>query len=72
VVDGRLYITGHDPAEAYVMEQAEAGSVLRWVATVPLEIAGQGIAWDRSQPNIIYGIHRAGGRVVVSRASTCR
>lgn len=65
--DGRLYITGHDPAEAYVMELPEAGSVLNWVATVPLEIAGQGIAWDRSQPGIIYGIHRAGGRVVVSR-----
>lgn len=65
--DGRLYITGHDPAEAYVMELPEAGSILRWVGTVPLDIAGQGIAWDRSQPNILYGIHRAGGQVVVSR-----
>jgi hypothetical protein len=65
--DGRLYISGHDPAEVYVMELPEAGSVLNWVATVPLDIAGQGIAWDRSQPGVIYGIHRAGGRVVVSR-----
>lgn len=65
--DGRLYLSGHDPAEAYVMELPQAGSILNWVATVPLEIAGQGIAWDRSEPGIIYGIHRAGNRVVVSR-----
>ena len=56
--DGRLYLTGHDPAEAYVMELPEAGSVLQWVGTVELTIAGQGIAWDRSRPDILYGIIR--------------
>ncbi len=65
--DGRLYLSGHDPAEAYVMELPERGSILRWVGTVPLAIAGQGIAWDRSEPNILYGINRAGNQVVVSR-----
>jgi hypothetical protein len=72
--DGRLYLSGHDPAEAYVMELPEIGSTLRWVATVPLAIAGQGIAWDRSQPDVIYGIIRGEGdeenQVSVNRVMT--
>jgi hypothetical protein len=47
--DGRLWLTGHDLGEAYVMKLPEAGAELRWVATVDLpDIQGQGIAWDRS------------------------
>lgn len=47
--DGRLWLTGHDLGEAYVMELPAAGSELVWVATVELpEVEGQGIAWDRS------------------------
>lgn len=56
--DGRLYLSGHDPAEVYVMELPKAGSVLQWMGTVELDIAGQGIAWDRSRPDILYGIVR--------------
>ena len=56
--DGKLYLTGHDPAEAYVMQLPEFGSVLNWVATVPLDNRGQGIAWDRSEPDILYAIIR--------------
>lgn len=59
--DRRLYLTGHDPAEAYVMELPETGSVLKWVATVPLKNTGQGIAWDRSTPDVLYGITRGEG-----------
>jgi hypothetical protein len=69
--DGKLYLTGHDPAEAYVMELPEAGSILKWVASVPLRNTGQGIAWDRSAPNVLYGIIRgetdADNRVTVNR-----
>jgi len=69
--DGKLYLTGHDPAEAYVMELPEAGSILKWVATVPLKNTGQGIAWDRSTPDMIYGIIRgesdADNRVTANR-----
>ena len=47
--DGRLWLTGHDLGEAYVMELPAAGSDLRWIATVTLPgVEGQGIAWDRS------------------------
>lgn len=56
--DGRLYLTGHDAAEAYMMERPETGSVLKWIATVPLKNTGQGIAWDRATPGVLYGIIR--------------
>ena len=74
--DGFLYLSGHDPAEVYKMTLPEAGSVLQLVEIVPMNIRGQGIAWDRSQPGVIYGIIRAtaperaagiGNRVTVSR-----
>lgn len=56
--DGKLYLSGHDPAEVYVMELPKIGSVLQWVGTVTVEIKGQGIAWDRSEPGVLYGIIR--------------
>jgi len=74
--DGFLYLSGHDPAEVYKMSLPEAGSVLKLVEIVPLNIRGQGIAWDRSEPGVICGIIRAtaleraagtGNRVTVSR-----
>jgi hypothetical protein len=47
--DGRLWLSGHDLGEAYVMTLPPAGSELTWVATVGLpNVEGQGIAWDRS------------------------
>jgi hypothetical protein len=47
--DGRLWLTGHDLDEVYVMNVPEAGPDLQWVATVKLpNVEGQGIAWDRS------------------------
>lgn len=57
--DGFLYLTGHDPAELYKMRLPKAGSVLELVEIIPMNIRGQGIAWDRSQPGVIYGIIRA-------------
>ncbi|WP_329140329.1 VirK family protein [Streptomyces sp. NBC_01476] len=48
--DGRLWITGHGLDEAYVTELPDAGSDLRWIATVRLpQVEGQAIAWDRSR-----------------------
>ena len=60
--DGFLYLTGHDPAELYKMRLPKAGSVLELVEIIPMNIRGQGIAWDRSQPGVIYGIIRATAR----------
>jgi hypothetical protein len=57
--DGYLYLTGHDPKEIYKMRLPKAGSVLELVETIPMNIRGQGIAWDRSDRGVIYGIIRA-------------
>jgi hypothetical protein len=59
--DGKLYITGHDNTELYVMELPKMGSVLRWIATIPVNLAGQGIAFDRSDSGVLYGIIRRSG-----------
>lgn len=48
--DGRLWLSGHDLGEAYVMKLPSMGPELEWVATVTLpDVEGQGIAWDRSE-----------------------
>ncbi len=70
--DGRLWISGHDKPEAYALTLPESGSVLRWAGTASLDIAGQGIAWDRSDRQVIWGVVRGGtvagdNRVTASR-----
>lgn len=65
--DELLYCTGHDHPEVYVLRLPKAGSVLELIETVPLENTGQGIAWDRSAPGILYAIQRSSKQVVVSR-----
>jgi len=57
--DGFLYLTGHDPAELYKMRIPKAGSVLELVEIIPMNVRGQGIAWDRSERGVIFGIIRA-------------
>jgi hypothetical protein len=59
--DGSLYLTGHDPAEVYKIRFPRAGSILEVEETIPANIRGQGVAWDRSRPGIFYGIIRATG-----------
>ena len=46
--DGYLYLSGHDPAEVYKVRLPKMGSVLEVVETLPMNIRGQGIAWDRN------------------------
>jgi len=57
--DGYLYLSGHDPAEIYRMRLPKAGSILELVDIIPMNIRGQGIAWDRTDRGVIYGIIRA-------------
>ena len=64
--DSLLYCSGHDRSELYVFRLPEYGSVLDLVDTVPIDILGQGIAWDRSAQNVVYGIRREYRQVVVS------
>ncbi|RPI25868.1 MAG: cycloisomerase [Acidobacteria bacterium] len=65
--DGRLYLTGHDAPEIYVVRLGESGGMLEFLETIPAPIAGQGIAWDRSTPGHLYGILRAKRQVTVLR-----
>lgn len=57
--DGRLYITGHDPAEVYKMRFPEAGSIMEVEEIIPANIRGQGVAWDPFDRKMFYGIIRA-------------
>lgn len=65
--DGRLYITGHDNAEIYVLSLPKAGSVLVLEEILPVPAEGQGIAWDRSDPGALYTILRSKKAVIASR-----
>lgn len=67
--NGKLFVTGHDHAELYVMEVPEQPGLLRHQSTVSAPIAGQGIAWDRSDIGTIYGIVRQTKEVVKMRLS---
>ena len=60
-----LYITGHDEKELYVLDFPKAGSILRWVATIPVSFEGQAFSWDPVNERILYGIDRKTKEVVV-------
>jgi len=65
--DSLLYITGHDEPELYAMRLPRMGSVLELVEVVPINIYGQGIAWDRADPGFIYGIRKKNREAVISK-----
>lgn len=64
--DGKLYCTGHDRPEIYIMEIPATGFTLKHIKTIETPIYGQGIAFDRSVKNkkIIYGINRDDNLVI--------
>ena len=68
--DGLLYCTGHDLPELYAFRIPQKGSVLDLVETIPINVLGQGIAWDRSEKGKIYGIRKKDKQVVVSEIVT--
>ncbi|MEM7548984.1 MAG: hypothetical protein AAF363_04885 [Bacteroidota bacterium] len=66
-VGDQLYLTGHDAPEIYIIQLPKAGYELEWIKTIPVNIAGQGIALDQTDGRtIIYGILRKDGVVTVS------
>lgn len=64
--DGKLYITGHDSAKVYILKLPQSGSVLEYLQSLKIDSHGQGIAWDRSEKDKLYGIIRKDDSVVVS------
>lgn len=67
--DGLLYVTGHDRPELYALRLPSAGSTLEHVATIPVPVEGQAIAWDRSQARVLFGVSRGGHEVVAMRVT---
>lgn len=67
--NGRLFVTGHDHAELYVLDVPTSGGELSHIVTVAAPIAGQGIAWDRSDIGTLFGIVRSRHEVVTMRLS---
>jgi len=66
---GYLYVTGHDNTELYVLEFPEAGSVMRWIATVPIPSEGQAFGWDPEEPGVLYSILKRTREVIVGRVT---
>jgi hypothetical protein len=64
--DGRLFCTGHDHPEIYVLKFPSGGSVLELEATFHAPNPGQGIAFDRSEPWTMYSIDRPPKEVIVT------
>jgi hypothetical protein len=65
--DGRLYVTGHDRPELYVLSVPAKGEVLVLEGTIGLPFGGQAIAFDRSSRNVLFGISRADEAVLAVR-----
>lgn len=66
---GFLFITGHDARELYVLEFPKAGSVLRWMDTVPISAEGQAFDFDPADPANLFSISRRSGEVILARIS---
>ncbi len=68
--DGNLYVTGHDSTRVYVLQLPEFGSTLKYLKTMKVTFQGQGIAWDRFETYILYGINRKNNVVTKSKQAT--
>jgi hypothetical protein len=64
---GLLYATGHDNAELYLLRIPRTGPALEFAEILPVTAEGQGIAWDPSDPRVLYTILRSTREVVVSQ-----
>jgi hypothetical protein len=65
--DGRLYLSGHDLPELYVVAIPNGGGVLEHVETYGMEAEGQAIDWDESTPGMLYGITRSSREILAMR-----
>jgi len=64
--DGRLFCTGHDNPEIYVLKFPEGGAALILESAFSAPNHGQDIAWDRTEPWTLYSIDRAKREIIVT------
>jgi hypothetical protein len=69
---GHLYLTGHDNTELYVVDFPKAGSVLKWIATIPFPSEGQAFCWDPADPGVLYSVLKRSKEVIVGRVTVPR
>jgi hypothetical protein len=50
-----------------VLRIPRAGAALEFIEVLPVTAEGQGVAWDPSDPRVLYTILRSTREVVVSR-----
>jgi outer membrane protein assembly factor BamB len=67
---GKLFVTGHDLKELYVLELPSSGSVLTWLDTVAISAEGQAFAWDPGDEGTLYSISRRTREVIVSKVTS--
>lgn len=65
--DGKMWCSGHDNREVYVLSFPTGGSTLVWEETIPMPMPGQGIALDPTDRTLLYGIDRPTKEIVVTR-----
>lgn len=56
--DGQLYLSPHHHEEVYVCRIPKGGYEIELLKTIPVPFQGQGLAWDRYQPGILWGMRR--------------
>ena len=66
---GFLYLTGHDNTELYVVTWPQAGSLMKWIATVPFSSEGQAFCWDAHEDGVLYSVLKRTKEVVVGRVT---
>lgn len=67
---GRLYATGHDHPELYVLDfPTGGGSALTWTATLRITTEGQAFGWDPKAPGTLYNIGRKTREIIVGRVT---
>jgi outer membrane protein assembly factor BamB len=66
-LDGRIWVSGHDARELYVLELPPGGGQARWVGSVGFVSRGQAFAWDPGRPQELYSIQRKTREVILTR-----
>ncbi len=65
--DGKLYLSPHHHEEVYVCQIPKMGYEIELLKTIPVPFQGQGLAWDRYQKGVLWGMHREKREVISLR-----
>ncbi len=70
--EGYLYVTGHDDRVLFVLALPEAGSALKWIATIPISAQGQAFSWDPHEPGLLYTLSKQAREIIVGRVTNAK